>query len=92
MTVIASGEPICDGEFAGRRACVCGHPERHRCPECGLVASEVVPADQLAEAVDAVREAVALLDALVDSDDLPLDVGDRLDSVRRASRRLAGRP
>jgi hypothetical protein len=50
----------------------------------------VVPSADSSGAVDALYEAVALLDALVDADDLPVDVGDRLDGVRRASRRLGG--
>lgn len=51
---------------------------------------EYVRADVHRGGVDALHEAVGLLDALVDADDLPLDVGDRLDGVRRDARRLGG--
>lgn len=61
MGLIGRDKSICDGEFAGRKACVCGHPERHQCPECGLVASEVVPADLHREAVDERDELRALI-------------------------------
>jgi hypothetical protein len=75
----------------GARACV----ERYRVSgNPDLIATALQELDDAAEhargAVEALLEAVALLDALVDPDDLPLDVGDRLDSVRRASRRLGG--